>query len=63
MTNRPEHLSWDECAALVGERVQFGSGSPGARRSVVIADVMPGQCVLVHDGDLGPFAVHPSELT
>ncbi|ACV79093.1 hypothetical protein [Nakamurella multipartita] len=60
MTNRPEHLSWHECAALVGERVEFAAST--GRRTVVIADVLPGQCVLVQDGELGPRAVHPSEL-
>lgn len=63
MTTGPHRLTWDECAVLVGSRVDHGLGSPTGPRAVVIAEVLPGECVLVQDGDLDPRAVHPSELT
>lgn len=63
MANGPQRLTWDECAALVGNRVDHGLGSPAGPRSVVIAEVLPGECVLVQDDGLQPLAVHPSELT
>lgn len=56
-------LTWDECVALVGNQVDHALGSPAGPRAVVIAEVLPGECVLDQADDLQPHAVHPSELT
>ena len=61
MTDRPTALTWPECTALVGTRVKTVGGR-GSGRSVVIADVLPGECVLVQDDETGLHAVHPTEL-
>lgn len=62
MTDRPTALTWHECAALVGTQVGMVA-SVRSGRSVVIADVLPGECVLVQDDGPGLRAVHPTELT
>jgi len=62
MTDRPTPLTWHECTALVGTHVGMVAGIRSGR-SVVIADVLPGECVLIQDGETGLHAVHPTELT